>query len=109
MPSMWLVMAFDSSIRDERKYLKVDYGGFTFHIKPSMTEEANTIAVFTENDEKKAEAKLVINRFLSAMAWKDGEAYMLLAVLASVLPSRQSTGSLRLITIEQNAAFRAAS
>jgi hypothetical protein len=71
-------MGFDAESMDERKYLSVDYDDFTFHIRPSMSEDANTIAVFVENDQQKAAAKLAINRFLSAMAWKDGQAYMLL-------------------------------
>jgi Methylamine utilization protein MauJ len=78
----WLVMAFDSAEQDPRDYLKFEYGGLTLHIKPGHGDNVSLISVFLEDKTKYAEAQLVINRFLSAMAWKDGRAFVTLGGIA---------------------------
>lgn len=73
-----MATAFDSEIRDPRDYLKTDYGGFTLHIKPGHEDEVGGISVFLENRHEPHRAQLAINRFLSAMAWKEGSPFVTL-------------------------------
>ena len=79
----WLVTAFDSSIEDPRDYLQTKYGGLTLHIKPAHKDEVNRVSVFLEDPGEVAQARLVVNRFLSAMAWNDGQQYVTLGSIAS--------------------------
>jgi len=79
----WLVTAFDSSVEDPRDYLQTKYGGLTLHIKPAHKDEVNRVSVFLEDPEQVAQARLVVNRFLSAMAWNDGQPYVTLGSIAS--------------------------
>jgi hypothetical protein len=78
----WLVMAFDSAEQDPRDYLKTEYAGLTLHIKPGHGDEVSRISTFLEDNTKYADAQLTINRFLSAMAWKDGRAFVSLGAIA---------------------------
>jgi Methylamine utilization protein MauJ len=71
-------MAFDSEEQDPRDYLKTEYYGRTLHIKPGHGDTVNLISTFLEDNTKYADAQLVINRFLSAMAWKEGKAFVTL-------------------------------
>lgn len=79
----WVVIAFDSSIEDPRDYLQVEYGGLTLHIKPGRGDGVNLVSVFLERPDRDAEVYITVNRFLSAMAWNDGEAYVTLGSLES--------------------------
>jgi hypothetical protein len=74
----WVVTSFDSSAEDPRDYLRTEYGGLTFHIKPGHGDAVNVISVFVEHPKEIESARLTINRFLSAMAWKDGYQYVTL-------------------------------
>ena len=86
----WLVMAFDSDEQDPRDYLKTEYGGLTLHIKPGHRDDVSRVATFLEDNTKYAEAHLIINRFLSAMAWKEGKAFVSLGAIAGgALPSER--------------------
>jgi hypothetical protein len=78
----WLVMAFDSEEQDPRDYLKTEYGGLTLHIKPGHGDAVSLVSTFLEDNTKYAETKLIINRFLSAMAWKEGKAFVSLGAIA---------------------------
>jgi hypothetical protein len=79
----WLVMAFDSDEQDPRDYLKTEYGGLTLHIKPGHGDEVSRISTFLDDNTKYEEAHLIINRFLSAMAWKEGKAFVSLGAMSS--------------------------
>src|SRR5438132_1423642 len=83
MPCAWLVMVFDSDEQDPRDYLKTEYGGLTLHIKPGHGDEVSRISTFLEDSTKFSEAHLTINRFLSAMAWKEGKAFASLGAMSS--------------------------
>jgi hypothetical protein len=86
----WLVMAFDSQEQDTRDYLKTEYGGLTLHIKPGHGDAVSLVSTFLEDNTKYAEAQLVINRFLSAMAWKEGKAFVTLGAIAGgALPTER--------------------
>jgi hypothetical protein len=86
----WLVMAFDSVEQDPRDYLKTEYGGLTLHIKPGHGEAVSLISTFLEDNTKYTEAQLIINRFLSAMAWKEGKAFVTLGGIAGgALPTER--------------------
>jgi hypothetical protein len=74
----WIVTAFDSSVEDPREYLRTEYGGFTLHIKPGHRDEVNLVSVFIEDPQMAGDVQLTINRFLSAMAWKDAEQFVTL-------------------------------
>jgi hypothetical protein len=76
--SAWLTMAFDSEEQDPRDYLKAEYDGLILHIQPGRGDKANLLSTFLEDRDKFETAKLSINRFLSAMAWKDGRAFVTL-------------------------------
>jgi len=82
----WLVMAFDSEEQDPRDYLKTEYGGLTLHIKPGRGEAVSLISTFLEDNTKYADAQLIINRFLSAVAWKEGRAFVTLSGIAGGAP-----------------------
>jgi hypothetical protein len=74
----WVNIAFDSEIRDPRPVLHCEYDGLLLHIKPSSdTTYADVIAVLAHDSELE-DIQLRVNRFLSAMAWKDGKAYVTL-------------------------------
>ena len=75
----WLVMAFDSDEQDLRDYLKTEYDGLTLHIKPGHGDAVSVISTFLEDNTKCSEAQPIINRFLSAMAWKEGKAFVTLS------------------------------
>jgi hypothetical protein len=79
----WIVTVFDSSIEDPRDYLKTEYGDLTLHIKPGHGDEVNRVSVFVEDPNQDEEVRLTINRFLSAMAWKDAQQYVTLGSIAS--------------------------
>jgi hypothetical protein len=79
----WVVTAFYSSVEDPREYLQTEYGGLSLHIKPAHKDEVNRVSVFLEDPGQVAQARLVINRFLSAMAWNDGNQYVTLGSIAS--------------------------
>src|SRR6266436_3444520 len=74
----WMMSAFDSDEQDPRDYLKAEYGGITLHIKPGHGNDASVIATFLEDRSKYADTQLIINRFLSAMAWKEGSKFITL-------------------------------
>lgn len=71
---MWVCIAFESEIKDPRDILRAEYDGVTMYIRPNM-DEADQIAVFCRLDSDSQEVRLKVNRFLSAMAWKDGVGY----------------------------------
>ena len=74
----WLNISFEAEIRDSRPQLRCDYDGLTLHIEPSQEEKyADTIAIFSADSEME-DVRLRVNRFLSAMAWKDGKRYVTL-------------------------------
>jgi hypothetical protein len=79
----WVLTAFDSSREDPREYLKTTFDGLTLHIRPGQNEACNTIAVFVENEADAEKVQLSVNRFLSAMAWKDVEKYVTLGTAVS--------------------------
>jgi len=76
-------MVFDSDEQDPRDYLKTEYGGLTLHIKPGHGDEVSRVSPFLEDSANFAEAHLTINRFLSAMAWKEGKAFASLGAMSS--------------------------
>jgi hypothetical protein len=74
----WVNIAFESEILDPRPALCCEYDGLLLHIKPSNDPTyADVIAVFTPRSSVE-DIQLRVNRFLSAMAWKDGQAYVTL-------------------------------
>jgi len=79
----WIVTVFDSSIEDPRDYLRTEYGGLTLHIKPGHGDEVNRVSVFVEDPNMEADVRLTINRFLSAMSWKDAQQYVTLGSISS--------------------------
>lgn len=60
---MWLVIAFDSEIRDPREQLQVEYDGLRLHIRPSRDEFADLISVFVEPPQDISNTTLRVNRF----------------------------------------------
>ena len=91
MPCAWLVMVFDSDEQDPRDYLKTEYGGLTLHVKPGHGDEVSRVSTFLEDSANFAEAHLTINRFLSAMAWKEGRAFASLGAMSSGASPRTET------------------
>lgn len=88
----WLVVAFDSVYQDPRDYLKTEYGGLTLHIKPGQNDSVSRIATFVENYSNYEEAQLTVNRFLSAMAWKERTEFVTLgAMVSGAHPSQRET------------------
>ena len=86
----WLVMAFDSEEHDPRDYIKTEYGGLSLHIKPGHGENVSLISTFLEDHTKYSDAQLIVNRFLSAMAWKEGGAFVTLGfVVSGALPDEK--------------------
>jgi hypothetical protein len=86
----WLVTAFDSEIPDPRDYLNTEYGGLTLHIKPGHDDAVSAISVFLEDRDNSHDAQLVINRFLSAMAWKESSAFVTLgAIIGGAYPTER--------------------
>jgi len=71
---MWECVAFESEIKDPRDRLYTEYDGLRLFLKPNM-EAADQIAVFCRLNSDSEQVRLKINRFLSAMAWKDGIGY----------------------------------
>ena len=87
----WVNIAFESEIRDPRSHLQCEYDGFTLHIKPSNDKlYADVIAVFAGEDELE-NVQLRVNRFLSAMAWKDERAYVTLGCTGLATASLDKT------------------
>lgn len=72
----WLVVAFESSTIDPSEYIRTEYDGTELHIKPSHDEYCNRVSVFLRPETTDQEALTKINRFFSAMAWKDGEMFI---------------------------------
>ena len=75
-PCIWLVVAFESAIRDPRDQLEVEYDGLKLYIKPSQDEYCDLMAVFVEPTQERDDIRIRINRFMSAMAWKDSQYYI---------------------------------
>jgi hypothetical protein len=82
-PCGWMVTAVDSEIHDLRDYLRTEYGGLTLHIRPCHNDEIGAISVFLEDIHEPHGAQLVINRFLSAMAWKESSPFVTLGAAIS--------------------------
>jgi hypothetical protein len=76
-----MVTAFDSEIHDPRDYLKTEYAGLTLHIKPGHHDSVNLVSVFLRDIHQPQPAQLVINRFLSAMAWKEASPFVTLGTI----------------------------
>ena len=72
----WLVVAFESSVQDPSGQLHTEYDGMQLHIKPSQDEYCNLVSVFLEPEVSDREALTKINRFFSAMAWKDDQMFI---------------------------------
>jgi hypothetical protein len=73
----WLVVDFESSERDPRTTpLRTEYDGLTIHIQPRMDEYCDVMSTFVRPGENLGQIRLKLNRFLSAMAWKDNNAYV---------------------------------
>jgi len=72
----WLVVAFESSTVDHSEYRRTEYDGLDLHIKPSHDEYCNSLAVFVEPGTNDQEILTKVNRFFSAMAWKDDEMFI---------------------------------
>lgn len=85
MPGLcaWLVIAFDSYTHDPRDYLLTEFDGLTLHIQPGHDDRVSLIAVFLDNPAESLNVQIKVNRFLSAMSWKDGEAFATLGALQS--------------------------
>ncbi len=66
-----MVVAFESDVHDQSEYIRSEYDGLVLHIQPSRDEYCNSLAVFLEPGAKERETLTKINRFFSAMAWKD--------------------------------------
>jgi hypothetical protein len=79
----WLVTTFDSQEQDPRDYISTEYGGLKLHIKPGHGDSVSVLSTFLEDNRKVADARITINRFLSAMAWKDGKAFVTLGTIAA--------------------------
>ena len=68
----WLVVDFESNERDPRTTpLRTEYDGLTIHIQPRMDEYCDVMSTFVRPGEDLQQIRLKLNRFLSAMAWKD--------------------------------------
>jgi hypothetical protein len=78
----WLVTTFDSEEQDPSDYLKAEYGGLMLHIKPGHRDAVSVISTFLEDGRRATDARIIINRFLSAMAWKDNKAFVSLGAIA---------------------------
>lgn len=78
MPNVhhWLVVAFESDSRDPRPQLETEYDGLKIHIQPHMDEYCDVMSTFVRPAEDHQQVRLRLNRFLSAMAWKDGNAFI---------------------------------
>ena len=73
----WLVVDFESNERDPRTTpLRTEYDGLTIHIQPRMDEYCDVMSTFVRPGEDLQQIRLKLNRFLSAMAWKDNNAYV---------------------------------
>jgi hypothetical protein len=72
----WLVVDFESDTRDPRPQLQTEYDGMTIHIQPHMDEFCDVMSTFVRAEEDIQQASLKLNRFLSAMAWKDNCAFV---------------------------------
>ncbi len=72
----WLVVAFESHSRDTREYLQVTYDDLHIHIQPHNDEYCNVMSVFVEPNGDIQQSRTKLNRFLSAMAWKDSEFFI---------------------------------
>jgi hypothetical protein len=73
----WLVVDFESNERDPRTtQLRTEYDGLTIHIQPRMDEYCDVMSTFVRSGENLQQIRLKLNRFLSAMAWKDNNAYV---------------------------------
>jgi hypothetical protein len=72
----WLVVDFESSTRDPRAQLRTEYDGLTIHIQPHMDEYCDVMSTFVRPEDDLQGARLKLNRFLSAMAWKDDCAFV---------------------------------
>lgn len=87
-----MVTAFDSVIHDPRDYLKTEYGGLTLHIKPGHDDAVSLVSVFLDDMSQSDGARLVVNRFLSAMAWKERSPFVTLdAIIGGALPTEKDT------------------
>jgi len=73
---MWLVVAFESAIHDPRDQLELVFDGLKLYIKLNQDEHCDLIAAFVEPLQDREEIQIRINRFLSAMAWKDSQRYI---------------------------------
>lgn len=87
----WLTCAVESQELDPRPQLEVTYDGLQIHIQPHTDEYCNTFAVFIEPPTTQDEVLLRINRFLSAMAWKDNKWFIMRGGIASgALPEHKN-------------------
>lgn len=97
--SCWLVVAFDGGLRDPRKVLRVDFDGLTLHVKPNgpdggegpggtESKWADLISVFVEDPREVDGVEKRVNRFLSALSWKDQIGY---ATLGSIMSGCRAT------------------
>lgn len=67
----WMVVAFESDVHDQSEYIRTEYDGLELHIKPSRDESCHSLSVFLDRGVNEREVLTKINRFFSAMAWKD--------------------------------------
>jgi hypothetical protein len=67
----WLVVAFEAEVRDPRDILELTYLDRKLYIQPRNDEFCNLISTFIEAGENDRDVRTTINRFFSAMAWKD--------------------------------------
>lgn len=72
----WLVVAFESEEHDGRELLELTYLGRKLYIQPHSDEFCNLVSTFVEPGENGGDVLTIINRFFSAMAWKDDKFFV---------------------------------
>jgi len=63
-------------MRDPRQQLQTTYEGLTIHIQPHMDDFCDLMSTFVLPGTDIQHVRLRLNRFLSAMAWKDNRAFI---------------------------------
>lgn len=87
----WLIVAFDASSQISEEVIRTEYDGVTLHIKPSPPENefGDLASVFLEDPNQADEYLLKVNRFLSALSWRDRRGYPTLGYMTAASSSGQ--------------------
>lgn len=81
----WLIVSFESRTNDTRELIEGEYDGLRLFVKPLPPEDkhADRIAVLMESFEEIDSYGARVNRFLSAMSWRDRRGYETLGLSAT--------------------------